>query len=275
MSQVVEEENVWYLAIGSMMNPVSLRLRELNPIQSMPAELKGYRLAFMFAGGMASIEKDENQSLHGVLHLMTPQDMKTLDSIEASYLRVPVVCTLYDGREQPATAYMFDENKVDRTQPNNPPSERYIDILTQGARHYGLKQEYIDWLASHPVVPRRKPSEFRKFEPKPGVELRSYTMEELTQSTGVDGRELLTCVNRKILRFCGDRNSPMFATIRDRWGGRDSTFRMAALLYEPKYPPVFSPSDMVEEHRHFIEDMFVGWQNNNWEQIGYLQEAEN
>lgn len=34
-----EEEYVWYFAIGSMMNKVSLNNREIFPIESKPAEI--------------------------------------------------------------------------------------------------------------------------------------------------------------------------------------------------------------------------------------------
>eukprot|EP00455_Lapot_gusevi_P029905 TRINITY_DN3205_c0_g1_i1.p1 TRINITY_DN3205_c0_g1~~TRINITY_DN3205_c0_g1_i1.p1 ORF type:complete len:272 (-),score=75.20 TRINITY_DN3205_c0_g1_i1:162-977(-) len=264
------KENVWYLAIGSMMNPVSLRLRQLAPIRSMPAEVKGYRLMFFGVSGMASIEKAEGESLHGVLHLMTQEHMKILDEIELSYLRVNVTCTLYDGTEQEGTAYMVDPAKYDTTKPNNNPSERYIDILTQGARHYGVKAEYIEWLANHPCVPRKTPAEFRKFQPKEGLEMKNFTSQELSQYNGADGKDICLCVNGKVLRYIGSGQNPFVVNIRNLWAGKDCTFQGASYLYEPKYPVSSCLEEMPEEHRAFVEDMVYGMMSSEYEMVGYL-----
>lgn len=66
----------WYLAIGSMINPVSLSLRNLKPIRSYPAYAPGWKLIFKGFAGMASIEQDGVSCMHGVAHLMTKEDMK-------------------------------------------------------------------------------------------------------------------------------------------------------------------------------------------------------
>jgi hypothetical protein len=42
--------------------------------------------------------------------------------------------------------YTIPEEKRNINGINNPPSERYIDIMTRGALHYGVKQSYVDWL---------------------------------------------------------------------------------------------------------------------------------
>jgi hypothetical protein len=85
----------WYMAIGSMMNPTSLALRELTPVRSYPARVPGWQLVFKGKGGMASIDRVDSEHFHGVLHLMSHADMKTLDSIESIYNRHPVTCHLY------------------------------------------------------------------------------------------------------------------------------------------------------------------------------------
>ena len=105
---------VHYFAIGSMTNRTALSLRELSPISSQAAILKGYRLLFRGSGGMATAEKiygDDYSTyhvdasdypfdgIHGVLHLLTMEHMKTLDEYEGGYFRKQCVVTLYDGTE--------------------------------------------------------------------------------------------------------------------------------------------------------------------------------
>ena len=77
-----------YFAFGSMMNPISLEGRQLNPIKSVPAELLNFRLGFFGSMGFASTRALEGASCHGVLHRMTDEDMKKLDKIEITYDRV-------------------------------------------------------------------------------------------------------------------------------------------------------------------------------------------
>lgn len=119
-----------------MINPVSVKLRDLTPIRSYPACCPNWKLVFVGQGGFASIEKDESSSLHGVLHLMSRDNMSSLDKFESSYNRRPVLCRAYlPGQsksrfiEIEATAYVMDENKLDKSKPPKPPSERYLDII--------------------------------------------------------------------------------------------------------------------------------------------------
>ena len=136
----------WYFAIGSMCNPTSLKLRGITPVESYPAILRGWRIVFDGVAGMANVMQDENASFHGVLHRITHDEMIVLDKIEGSYDRLPVNVELYDGRIQRATVYKMDENRLDRSKPSGLPSERYIDIITQGLQHFNADPQYIAWL---------------------------------------------------------------------------------------------------------------------------------
>ena len=49
----IAEADVWYFAIGSMMNPTSMKARDLHPIKSMPAILQDCLLEFFGSEGMA------------------------------------------------------------------------------------------------------------------------------------------------------------------------------------------------------------------------------
>lgn len=79
-----------------MINPVSLKLRNLNPVRSYPARVDGWKIVFLGMGGMASLAREDGAHMHGVLHLLTDAEMKVLDEIESVYCRAEVPCTLYD-----------------------------------------------------------------------------------------------------------------------------------------------------------------------------------
>ena len=87
--------------------------------------------------GMASAEVAEGKSFHGVLHLMSKEHMEILDKIEFAYFRSDAIAKLYNGEELTCTVYIADPEKnkelAGDNVVNNPPSERYIDIMTEGA----------------------------------------------------------------------------------------------------------------------------------------------
>ena len=114
LSIINNDQALHYFAIGSMTNMTALSLRELSPISSRAAVLKGHRLIFRGHGGMATAEEfsvvdtftydvDEAEypfdCVHGVLHLLTMEHVKLLDEFEGGYLRKQCIVSLYDGTE--------------------------------------------------------------------------------------------------------------------------------------------------------------------------------
>ena len=86
-----------YFAIGSMMNPISLKGRNLVPLESRPAELLDHKIEWFGAEGMATATPTPGESIHGVAHLMTEEDMLELDKIEMVYDRNEATCKYYDN----------------------------------------------------------------------------------------------------------------------------------------------------------------------------------
>lgn len=58
------------------------------------------------------MEVAPGESFHGVLHLMTAEDMEKLDGIEMGYDRVIAKAQLYDGSEQDCTVYSMSDEKL-------------------------------------------------------------------------------------------------------------------------------------------------------------------
>ena len=163
-------DTIEYFAIGSMMNPVSLKLRGITPLKSRPGLLKGYKLIFVMANGFAAAKEcntydPSTDTIHGVLHRLPKLQMETLDKIESLYaIGKDVTIQLYqenglndesshkyanDYKDEEFASnlvrgkvYILNEDIVSKN-PNqfttNPPSERYIDILKEGAKHFGIE----------------------------------------------------------------------------------------------------------------------------------------
>jgi hypothetical protein len=77
-----EEDIVHYFAFGAMMNPVSVKNRNIHPISSEPAELMDHRLGFFTSQGYADLIFEPCASLHGVIHVLRASEMAALDAIE-------------------------------------------------------------------------------------------------------------------------------------------------------------------------------------------------
>ena len=114
-----------------------------------------------------------------------------------TYLPNPCKVTLYDGTVKDAVIYVLDPAKSRPAGEDKPPSERYIDIITQGCQHFGVKQEYIDKLKSHEQQKRKDPADYQKLVVPDGVP--TMTMDDVKAADGKEGRPLYTTSNGKVL----------------------------------------------------------------------------
>ena len=154
----------WYFAIASMMNPVSLNNRGIFPKDSLPAEINDYELIFYGPSGIAAAKPSIGKSFHGVLHKCTPEEMAELDRVEVNVPRTKATAKLYDGTLLLCTIYSDPAATTTDRSKDGPPTERYIDIMIEGATKYGVKPAYIEQLKKIESIPRKQPSEFITFD---------------------------------------------------------------------------------------------------------------
>lgn len=272
---------VWYFAIGSMINPISLYLRDLIPLMSYPATCLDHRVVFRGAVGMADIEERSGSTFDGVVHLLTDEQMHRLDEIEAFYHRVPINCRNYQNQLQKAYAYQMNLNN----QPIGIPQERYLDIIIKGCEYYKVRPEYIQDLRNdQPVVPRKKPEDFQSFTDIP--ENAFFTHEELQRHNGNNATlPMWVSLNGKILEYAGvpptdhpdyEFQQRFYHLIRQKFSGREISGLMAKTLYEPLYKLPLTDEDISDEHRAHIEDhyfeMLASPQNKTyWKVIGRVR----
>ena len=179
--------DLYYFGVGSNLSrsKVESRAVDKSPIQikSMePALVHGYRLAFNMRGfpplepGMGSIEpllpEDEpaaadsrpllpyeRQECHGALIRVTAENYEKImrsegvgnhsNNTNTGYEEVVLDVTPYKGKVVRAVA--LRARPQSRLARDPCPSQRYMDILREGARELGLRPCYQEWLQNHPV----------------------------------------------------------------------------------------------------------------------------
>jgi hypothetical protein len=233
---------IWYLAIGSMINPISLHLRDITPIVSYPVMCPNYKLIFRGSGGMGDIEPCSDATFHGVVHLLSDEQMTRLDKLENVYRRIVVNVVDYQNRCHVAYAYKMElEN-----QPASLPSERYLDVIVKGCEYYNVQTEYINRLRhEQAVVPRKQPNTFESFGNVPQNIF--YSLDELARHNGNDpSLPLRICANGKILEYTGvppsdhpdyEQQRRFYSFFQPFFGGQVVDSIMAKAIYEPVADP--------------------------------------
>ncbi|KAK3275207.1 hypothetical protein CYMTET_16650 [Cymbomonas tetramitiformis] len=152
---------VWNFAYGANMAKEKLSgARGLNPLESKCGVLQGYRLSFSHRGGMGNVVPchgaadsgpgDLGEAVHGVLHLLTVEEMAQLTNMEHEYWPVEVEVQAYDGTL--VTAVVFQSPPERLITEGLPPIERYLKLLQVGARDWGLEEGYCKWLEALPSI---------------------------------------------------------------------------------------------------------------------------
>lgn len=180
---------LYYFGLGSNMSRKKLENRssqgKIRILRMEPAVVKGHRLAFNMRGfpplepGMGSLEpvgngtkeakggskalvRYEQNECHGALVKLRPEDYERVMLSEgvsnensnpkkAGYEEIVVTAHPYGRYAKPVQAVALRARPHVRLSRDPCPSQRYMDILQEGAAGLGLKPDYQDFLASHPV----------------------------------------------------------------------------------------------------------------------------
>ncbi|CAN5876800.1 hypothetical protein BH11VER1_BH11VER1_32900 [soil metagenome] len=129
-----------YFAYGSNMNEQQLKERCPSSFFLCRAKLPGYRFVIT-SRGFASVLKNEESVVHGLLCALTESDETVLDRREGVYRSIyrrewlPVITEL--GYSMPALVY------VENTEAEGTPQDGYLEKILEGARHHGLPQNAL------------------------------------------------------------------------------------------------------------------------------------
>lgn len=267
----------YYFAIGSMMNPIAWKNRRISPISSSPAELLDFELKFSGGLGFAEAVPAKGKSFHGVLHLVDENTMERLDELEISYKRVEGTAKLNDGTFVTATVYT---KACTFGQETNPPQQRYIDLLIEGARHFHVDQKQIQFLENHECRPRPLPHEFKSFKDvSAAVPLMSYEV-EVCPFNGEDTPNLRIAVNGKVLEVLVQNvDSKLFRNSLNFYKqfGHRAELVMSKIMYDPKYGCPETVEEFTREHAAYIENCFYTVAEaqktlNHWKVVGFIHQ---
>ena len=282
---------IWYLAIGSMINPISLHLRDLTPLISYPAKCPNHRLVFRDPSGMADIQLCDGEEFHGVVHLLSIEQMIRLDQVEHMYKRITV--KIIDYQQRSHIVYVYKMSLIDQQErPIGIPSERYLDIIVKGCEYFDVDSSYINYLKhEQPVIPRKSPDAYQTVKNIPDNVY--YTMEDLLKHDGKNSMlPLWISINGKILEYKGlpsdnhpdyENQKRFYDFIVSYLSGKESAHIISRAWYEPMYKLPLNEEDLCHEHRALAEDLFISWsiQDNDenkesyWIPIGRILHTEN
>lgn len=155
------------------MNMTSLRAKGVIPFASRRAVLQGWRLRFnvqhffRHEGGVGNIERTDNPAdkVLGVLYDCPDEALPSLDAMEAyghGYDRITVNVDVDDKEQVNALTYIGMPEFIDDA---CLPTQRYLNLLIEGARSADLASEFISHLTEHPV---HQPDEYPLFKPPAG-----------------------------------------------------------------------------------------------------------
>jgi gamma-glutamylcyclotransferase (GGCT)/AIG2-like uncharacterized protein YtfP len=158
-------EVITMFSYGANLCHESLTNRGVCVVKSERAILKNYRLVFNIGatigieggGTYANVEPEEGSEVHGIIHSITVSDVQKLDKLEGpGYSRLKLKVHTYDNEEILAYTYTQTESYPTSVLRNGSPGERYIKLITFGAKQTKLAPEWIEKLMTFKCVPFTK-----------------------------------------------------------------------------------------------------------------------
>ncbi len=145
---------MWYFGYGSNMNSKVFQVRrQMRPTKIERAVLKDYRLTFNQPGipwlepSFANIEEAQGEYIEGVLYEITGEEMRLLDISEGNGAYDIVTSSVEGEVSGPVTAHTFMTRDVAN---GLHPSQRYMNLLVEGAIEHGLSPEWVQMLREAP-----------------------------------------------------------------------------------------------------------------------------
>ena len=158
------DQGVWNFAYGANINHTKLvSVRKMTPLESLPGLLEGYKLSFNHHGGMGNVEWMTTAAasyfeargiygVHGILHCLTLKDFARLTNMESGYRPVEVEVLASGGRGK-IRAVVFISPTHRNVRSDLPTTNRYLNLIIDGAKQWNLDAAYVRWLESLESIP--------------------------------------------------------------------------------------------------------------------------
>jgi cation transport regulator ChaC len=149
---------VWYFAYGSNMQPATFAGRRgITPSQALAARAPGWRLTLdktpivPVGASFANLLAEPAAATWGVLYEIGSDDLDHLDLTEGvligNYVRVEIAVEPH-GAPGPTRAFTLVS---DKRSADLQPSDRYMQLLIEGAETHGLPPDWIAMLRAIPT----------------------------------------------------------------------------------------------------------------------------
>lgn len=236
---------VWSFGYGSNMPTQCLAWKKVPIVagRSKGCVLRGYKLFFTDMGGMANIYPSEGDEVYGVAHLMTRETKMRLDQKEGGgvyYGLETVECHPLDGSPAiTAEIFCYRGNLPPAT---GCPTERYRDILLEGAREFQLPESYIKQLEDQPVVANTPKAEWAQLPSSDRV----ISDAELRKMLDADPERLLLKFFGRVVEPTRSAQNASLYNIFMMRRGADLTPEVGCNYYYPGLT--------AEEHQLFLQD---------------------
>ena len=128
-----------YFAFGSNLNRKQMKKRCKDSKYIGCYKLKGYKLVFRhmyYGGGVADLDRKKNSTALGAIYKISKKDEKKLDEYE-DFPRIYIKKYFKLSGRKVMFYYMPKKTKT------IPPSKRYLNLIIQGYKDCGYKNNYI------------------------------------------------------------------------------------------------------------------------------------
>jgi cation transport regulator ChaC len=132
---------------GSSMNPKYLKEKNVDFINACKAIMNGYNICFStktddWRQAMIDIEEKNYSSVEGVLYEVTDEAMQLFDDLEnvSTEEHDKIFVDINVGKGPNVDAYTYICRRKDG---HFRPSDKYMDVLVEGAELNGLSSNYI------------------------------------------------------------------------------------------------------------------------------------
>ncbi|CAB9529747.1 expressed unknown protein [Seminavis robusta] len=289
------EENapkeIFYFGYGPIVNDMVRKRRGIEVTELKPAYVPDYRLTFSF-GGTANIVRKTGFEVHGLLmKLKSPKDWDKLRGFEAG--NAPRIRTVvpYGGDSTAETdsnsedchhnadddffaapiaagamqAYLIEmPGDVEDTLLDAPierlPQERYLKLVANGMRKYGVDEDYItDHIEACPFIPNRKREDYFTFPVAKKVPVITHAKyEEICARASVEG-DLYFTLGKRVFRMGEhDPANPLAKWFETHGHGQtDCTYMVHLTVVDPNIPLLDEPKDVTPLHVEWAENHCV------------------
>lgn len=180
-------DTVLHFSYGANCNPAVLKRRDVTPLTSVPAVAnRGVCLVFQHRGGFATLMRTDRTGTnstttgqrafatagnstadvciaspqvqatilrpHGMLYEVSQRQLDTLCAFETGYTLESVEVTAY-GAQQQTTATAFVTRPALLLPRAVAPTEKYLNLIVEGAQKGGIEQLYVKQMAALDTAP--------------------------------------------------------------------------------------------------------------------------